>query len=920
MRKSKKQIKYEDLLHIIESTDDQSLREQAIYGLVTRGGADGARVLIEIFPLLMWRETKFQIIEALSSVDDFRITEFLINISRNEIDLPLAREACFSLGKSQSLSGHMYLINIAKNMGHPLYREALFSLSNTFLHSDFNFLPKILQTHSAENLSAQMPSIISALGASGNSKNFHFIKDFLTVNTHEHCPELVFAAIIAAGKIGSLEALSSLDKLAKIHDIIIRDLVEIAKNRIHYRQKIDGVDLLKSFCLGKNNAQQQSILSTLRELRSNTLWNHFLKLSLANEIEPNKEALVRIAFFDAQHAKDDLKFMLSKCQHIKIAEIVTLTRLHGQEDPSFVNNFFMKIPDKFMDSLAPLLFTQDLFDKFLDNLSGNGDKPSGDIDIINTLVSWRHIEALSVGNIQKLQTELIKHAQNTPLEATKERAIRAMGQLKYSDHHFIDFVRKTLNKRPNHPNNLYLALKQLSSPDATKLLVDELIIAAMEKKDPSQIKDILWYLSQLEDGSITNADFLSNLSLENLHSSAEPVLKILTLATWVNSCEFIEYYLTSKDYSFKLLAVAAAKNNMSPPIAEVLFDYVTRENFAIAERSLDSLSKSHKKYAHQVLLKVLDHKAIDKRRKLKILRAIEPEPNKNYSEFGQTISKSIQHEEDEDILDAFVNFRDRININNKPLTNERNLKLLNIEANDNDIDLDLVASFPSYMSFPETTQSALRNTETVFKYPKIFHNRVDKSTILVEYVKAIDILLHTHLGPVLFYSDNQNNLTKMQSRIYLFGFDNPRQLPKNPARILQCEEYFPQNKFPMFKLSQICQDILTGRICNQQFQTVDGLRAWALILLMFFRQIEVNHRRIEPLMKLPGISPRQICFIAAKMNELQSLRNDAAHRGMMLEISDLIAIREKSFFLIKDIVKICQKSFEGVSEKIRKAG
>lgn len=919
MRKGRKQIKYQDLLQIIESTDDTQSRGRAIYGLVNRGGADGARVLIDIFPLLMWRETKFQIIDALSSVDDFRVTEFLINMSRNELDLPLAREACFALGNSPSLSGHLYLLNIAKDISRVLYREALFSLSNNFLHSDFNFLSGILQSYTTEALSAQMPCIISALGASGNTAMYPHIESFLNVETYEHSPELLFSAIIAAGKTGGQEARSHLDKLHRIHDIILRDLVGIAKNRINYRQTLNPSQLLNSFFSNVDLTQYHSILTTLREVRSKHLWELFLKQASSSNIEANKATLVRIALYDPEHAESDLAFILDNYDFINTPELVTLVRLHGEANASFLRSFYENAQHDKLKNFAPLLFIQEIFSGYLDGLLKPVENVADHIEKINTLVSWYHIDALSENNVEKLKKGLFQIAKKTDVAVIKERVIRALGQINFNSNEFIDFLSVSVNEPSNHRNSLYLTLKQINTPEATEVLVYQLKLALESPDSEEKVQDILWYLSQLGEGSINNADFLALLNFELAHKNAESVLKILTNATCLNLCEFIEDYLYSSDFNYKLLAIAAAKHNMSPSIAEVLAEYSIDKDFIISERSLDTLSKSHKKFSHKILFDLLETENLDKRRKLKVLRAIEPESDKNYNDLNEQITKFIQEEEDEDIVDGLMNLRNRFDFNKQVLSVSPNASGGAVRSADQDIDIDLASFFPSYLSFPETTQSALRNTEIVFKYPDIFHNRVDKSTILVEYVKAIDILLHTHLGPVLFYENSKNSLTKMQSRIYLFGFDNPRQLPRNIARILQCEEYFPQNKFPIFKLSQISQDILTGRICNQQFQTVDGLRAWALILLLFFRHMEVNHRKVEPLIKLPGISPRNICLIAARMNELQSLRNDAAHRGMMLEIADLINIREKSFSLIRDIVQVCQKALASSSEKQKKA-
>ena len=88
------------LLDIVESSNDDSHRHDAILALGTSGKPEASRVLLEAFDKCMWRTTKLKIIQALAQTREPRALIFLMRLACNPSDLTFAAEAVLALGET----------------------------------------------------------------------------------------------------------------------------------------------------------------------------------------------------------------------------------------------------------------------------------------------------------------------------------------------------------------------------------------------------------------------------------------------------------------------------------------------------------------------------------------------------------------------------------------------------------------------------------------------------------------------------------------------------------------------------------------------------------------------------------------------------------------------------------------------------
>jgi hypothetical protein len=179
---------------------------------------------------------------------------------------------------------------------------------------------------------------------------------------------------------------------------------------------------------------------------------------------------------------------------------------------------------------------------------------------------------------------------------------------------------------------------------------------------------------------------------------------------------------------------------------------------------------------------------------------------------------------------------------------------------------------------------------------------VDKSTVIVEFVKSIDLFLQEKLGGSLFVSPSRDAFTRLQSRVMHLQLDDETISVAKRLRDLQCASHFDVDNFPSHKMLAIARSVATGKILKDQYKAVDGLRAWSLILLMFGREFSFQNQTLGPLLPVKDSRNRNICEIAAVLNRLQEVRNLAAHRGTMLEQESLTQVRGDALKVLSRLV------------------
>ena len=258
---------------------------------------------------------------------------------------------------------------------------------------------------------------------------------------------------------------------------------------------------------------------------------------------------------------------------------------------------------------------------------------------------------------------------------------------------------------------------------------------------------------------------------------------------------------------------------------------------------------------------------------------------------------------DQDMVQAALNLRDNLVVMTAmaAVDTADSLKAKLKEVDRHAIDASLGKELRGFEKYSATIKSVLRSGEVTWQHPELFDARVDKSTVLVQYVKAIDLLLQEKIGSQMFLGQGANFLQKMQSRVIRLELDEETSWDSQIVVSLDCSMHFSRDSFPAHKLMGICRSIMTGQIMKEQYKVVDGLRAWAILLLLFGRSFKFRGQAMDSLFPMLKSSNDGVCRIARAMNDLQEARNRAAHRGTVLEKDNIKDLRDLSAALLNDL-------------------
>ena len=220
------------------------------------------------------------------------------------------------------------------------------------------------------------------------------------------------------------------------------------------------------------------------------------------------------------------------------------------------------------------------------------------------------------------------------------------------------------------------------------------------------------------------------------------------------------------------------------------------------------------------------------------------------------------------------------------------------------LDAELAEHIPGFAKYGEMVRSALRSAELTYRHPELFGERVDKSSAVVEYVKSIDLLLQDYVGGQLFGYGSGDILIRMQSRVVQLQLTEEFLPMQRVLRDLQCESFFSSDSFPLGKLSKLAANILSGKISSDQMRAFDGLRAWSIALLLFGRTFLFRSTLLSPLLRMTAEQGDSACELAAQLNVLQDERNDAAHRGTLVRVTELGELRQRSLAVLSGIDRL----------------
>jgi hypothetical protein len=896
------------LLNWLESRDDENQRRVAIFELARQGGMNAARILIETFERTMWRATKFSLLQGLGLVRHERATEFLCQTAMGIDDFAMAAEAVLALGQSDSPVAGEFLANIVRTTDHPLVKEALSALGN------MNVFPCHFEVEQCLNVSQQAtPGSVfqNAMIAAGLRGYRKFLPVITEVLTRQSSGPLFNTAIMALGRLGDRDSLQILEGLDTRAKAFAHQLKLSAMEHIRLRLGLTIEDAVSSVLSAETPQALRHSWQILGFFPEDACKEAFQLL--VPDASPSFQATVRLAFFRANDLVDDFKFLSKYSDNLSDDIFAGLVREHlsVQKRDEFLQILLAQDARFRLRVLTFVRFEKAedlLFELIADQKSTREMK----ISAVNGLVAQSMMLGVKFIAIRPLMPDMrtsfgkriVKLIEVEGDEVVKTRLVRALGQIRYLGPDASNFFREALKTSGPISVASYAALAQCNADEATRIITKRLrqIIGLAEHR--GEVVSAIRGLAKCD--SVADASPLSLVPVDILNDSKTAILKILCGSTVPELTDFVAHALMDDDFQNRVLAIVAAKRHHSTEIWAALERLLSHDNQCLAGRALDTLTTAGGRSQHARLLEILKEYCVDQDFCLKVFRSLVPRPGDSYVDVITELDRLINDKpgalSQQEVLTAAINLRDNLSVLHLGQAVGSSIVNKTITPRDSHvIDETLQRDLRGFARYSEVVKTVLRSGELTWQHPELFDARVDKSTVIVQYVKSIDLLLQEKIGSQIFLSQGSDTLQKMQSRVVWLELDEDTGFGPELIHSLDCSLYFSRDTFPAHKLALICRSVMSGLIMKEQYKVIDGLRAWALLLLIFGRTFRSKGQLIEPIFPIAKPQNELIARLARAMNDLQDLRNRAAHRGTILEMKNMYDMRSLCVGLLNDL-------------------
>ena len=856
-----------------------------------------SRELIQLAVDCQWRETRVAIVRVLARKPTQRGLEYLIHLAADEADLGLAREAIDALGRSRStLAGrflatryHMGAPALKPYVAHALGELMDRTLADTFL-ADLvaaNELEQVLWTQSLALALAELkagdcvPALLAML--------------------HAEPRAVAVSALLALGKVAREPALLDPYDTAFRDDFVACRIYAASRQQIEQRARWVVEDYVEAL------------------------------FDLKAPFYPGLAGLaLELNDFPAREVRDGLEYFRDAANRVRMAEV--LARLHHAGAMAWIADFVQansasdtELTDiltalhvRLDHDLEPILnawrprclaAADYLFEawcracvlclpeggRVLAKVIQSRDfavlTASRQVSVINYLVDF----GLSVlGDAQRLDTvfqglDALLHDRVAP--PIVARALRGFAQLRTASPKAAAFTVSRLDVRDLLPSSLHLlqycpeavGFDQLADligclhehrELATPLLWAMAAQDAVETVTPRKFDDFLRAVLAGDWGQESRLAALAVLRRHHRATLLEPVLDTARGGDRV-----------------RVAAIVTLKRFASPRSTATLAACLHDASESIVGRALDSLMAQPDDDARWAILEFLDERIQDVEIVDKIIRCLTP-PRRQAARFGKRMRKIAEANPDHDLIDGLAQWCDRMGVAGEaePVVKLPDGGLPRDVVHE--LDHGLVQRLEGFERLDEQVKAALRSAELPYLHPDVFHGDVDKSTSIIEYCKAVDLLLERRLGAQRLLPTLRDNHAAFQNIIYRSGLNALHPNPATVVEALGLRGLARPEALPLSKMTRVSQSILDGRLSQAQWRILDGLRAWSAVLFLFIRSADsLDASGLAAPILIPHTSDRDIAELAVRLDRLQDLRNPVAHRRTLVAFADIETIR-----------------------------
>lgn len=884
-----------ELRSLYHSLDTEE-RFKSINQLALEKNSDSTRELIHIFNECGWRETKFQILKSIVANPDLRCLEFLCAQAQQTEDLPLAEAALQALGETKSIWAARFLSEFYRFAPETLKPACALALGKL---SDRRLLPEFLQDLDRAFKLQQTLLVKNLVLALGELKAQAAIPMLVTIAKNKNFRDVALSAVVSLGKVAkNPKVFNELEPYFK-NDSFEYQIFNAAKSQCQFRADWKLEDYLNklitqgtfhpALLLEFNSFQASDVKAALDMLAedelSPILFQILAKIEFPEVVAWYKE------FSHLVNEKNQDEFLLSLSAHAKTDLLQVLEKFSDIK-----NKYYIKA--HLLNSANP----EPELKKFILSEDFKNVSDAEQIQILNDfyyyLLAFKPNEKQYNQCLKTLETFTIDGKSLKP--KALGRMIRMFGQLNYSSPKLNQFV------FAKHPEQRKSCLVYFESQAQSYFWTEASHTPAFTKNPDFAEDDINAVLKILINGKENPfadnkwSDFLKLASQDKSESTQIWFLKLIARFKPVAYKEYLLKLAKSPNYIVQFHVIVALKSFADETLADQIAVFLSSKSKSISGRALDAMLSLPGNRAKRLVFEYFSENYAVPGVAEKIVRSFKP-PENDTDYFSvhaaQIVSQLEQREPDFQALPMLREFKDQLALHQKSFSKTKSVPT---DADIIAIDQEIENVIPSYKHFDEASKAALRSAEVTFKHPELFDAFVDKSSVVLGYSKAIDIVLEKQLGRKILFPKLENKLNEFQNVVHSLTLNEDYPQGEKVLKLLSLEKYFSVQSLPVHKMGLVAQGIMSSKIINEHFKILDGLRAWAVMLLLFGRKSAVLNK---PLISV--IDDEASCItLAKKLMWLQDVRNPIAHRQTVVEHKDVEQIREEVFHILKLINKL----------------
>lgn len=872
---------------------------------------DAARALIEAYRDCHWRDTRIAILRALGKNGSERAIDFLLHTCLATEDIGITQETFLALGETADAVAATFLLHQLDAVPVYLKPWVVSALARIPDLRAAETLRELLKSKECNEHPQLMRNCVVALS---EMKDTRLLPDLLAMLRHRtgnsgHVPDATSLTLLAAvSKLSRQTSDLAPFERAFESEMLHAQFFQQCKTQVSFREQWTLEDYLGKLFFGEN--MHRALPLELNSFPSNDL-HEALSIFASEEKHFPRLCEILASLLDAEaHYKAFIS--VSSLNREQIPLVLSSLALHRNEfSRQLCQSLFETHLKAQVDTEATtpaiaswlrtlICIEKDPLSKILSLFSPEkGERPWHErnrTELINAFVSCalavRKSGAWPKKTLQTLH-ELI-HSEQSP--AVLGRWLRALGELGLSEVGWSDELHARvllssplqasallmLEREDGHQNSALLRAIQPSlsdRPEQTSLFLRACARLKNPEKDvPSDALVQLSLKTEKQDDAMAALTYLSSHPRQHL---LDEVLHL---------CQ-----PEHKPIRIVVSAIVALRSFKSERSIPALNTCLTSPSKILSGRALDTLlAIDHSTSRHAVVSFFIKHLA-DAQVTDKVLRSLKA-PQQGDPHIATLLEEAMNHAGDltlkDDILELASRLRSGSQDNLAP----------NLPGTDviRALDKQLESKIGDYSKLADPVKACLRSAELPLNQPDLFEGTVDKSSSVVQYCKALDLTLEKDFGQRILFPKMEQQLHVFQNLLHKAELDQDSPNINLVMHHLRAEHIFDLNTFPASKMMMVARSVLSGRILRERTQVIDGLKAWAVLILLFS-----GHERLWGSAQIKS-DPLLYTKLAHKLVALQDLRNPAAHRQTMLALAPLSEIRKEVFH----VFSLMKKAFE----------